>query len=60
MARVRTRFQKQHRRLARQFINDAIQSMQEGKSRLNVNPRQNQFWMKHAHLEPVLSFLTEK
>lgn len=60
VARVRTSYLKQHRRLARQFIEQAVQSVQSGKSGLNFNPRQNKFWMDHANLEPVLSFLAEK
>ena len=56
---VRSKFEKQHRRIARQFLKEAVEATQSGECGINMSARQNRFWMDHADLEPVLNFLSE-
>lgn len=60
MSTVRSKFEKQHRRIARQFLKEAVEAAQSGECGINMSARQNRFWMDHADLEPVLNFLSGK
>ena len=55
MAKVKSRTFKRNQRHAAKFLRSAIQQDRQ----VNTNSRENTLWIKHADLNPILTFLAK-
>ncbi|CAL1128084.1 unnamed protein product [Cladocopium goreaui] len=56
-AKVRSRHQKKHRSEAHRFLRTVVR---DGTSAVDPSPKMNKFWVDHANLNPIFSYLSKQ